>query len=709
MICTQTLHPLSRRRERGANPPRVSVIMNVLNGEAFLREAIDSVLVQSFRDWELIVWDDRSQDGSAAVAASYDDPRIRCVCADAPVPLGRARELAIREATGQWLAFLDQDDIWEPDKLARQVALADRFEGRGVGIIYGRTLLFDERGNLRDYDHRHEFEPLPQGDIFARLFEESCFIAMSSAMLRREAVVALGGIPERVEVTPDYFLFAGVARNWRARAAQEVVCRYRVHGDNMSRAACGRMHREVLWLLDRWSDHLNERLLARRRRIHQTLIALEALRRPRRISEGLVRLMMRGSLPFLLTRPFARARRAVARRLRRPNWRKDLRYECGGPVAVHRPADAGADAVDLSVVIVTHNNEKVIGDCLDSLTADARALRLEVIVVDCASRDGTVALIRDRYPQVELIASRENLGFSAGNNAALRRARGRHVCLLNPDTIVRPGALAAMLDVLRDPGVGMVGPTLRLADGAIQCECARPLPRLSNLWSWILMLDKIKWRMRFGRRSSTSGDHPPRGSLFDRWSLLNWDRSRACDVESLCGACMMFRRDVLDTIGGLDETMPMFLDDIDYCRRVLDAGWRIRFEPAAEVTHLWKQSSGQFRREGDFYAMGCHSVWLYLRKHYGACYGAAFAGMAMAASPVRVAVCGTLVLLTRGEMRAFVRRQMHMAAGLVRWSWRWSKRPARFGFACESGASGVETREFDPVQDGFGIAGTREG
>src|SRR5947208_2356721 len=113
------------RCEGAGQTPRVSIIMNVRNGLPFLREALDSVLAQTSDDWELIFWDDRSTDGSASVLADYPDPRIRYVLADQPVTLGRARDLAIREARGEWIAFLDQDDVWLPEKLAKQLALVD--------------------------------------------------------------------------------------------------------------------------------------------------------------------------------------------------------------------------------------------------------------------------------------------------------------------------------------------------------------------------------------------------------------------------------------------------------------------------------------------------------------------------------------------------------------------------------------------------------
>ena len=299
--------------------PLVSVIMNIRNGAAYLRDALDSVMTQTFSDWELIVWDDRSTDASAEIVREYRDPRVRYFLSPEETPLGKARENAIRQATGEWLAFLDQDDIWLPRKLEQQMALA----ADGVGIIYGRAVFFDERrGNLRDYDYAHEFGPLPEGDIFVHVFREACFIAMSSAVLRRSAVEEAGGIPEPIQVVPDYYLYVAVARRYGARAVQDVVCRYRLHPGSMSASRTHRMrlHIEPIAIIDRWAGEVDPRVAAYRRMTHCTALALEEMRQPGMASTGLRRLLREGSVLWLMGRPSVWAWRALRRRLRRPYW-----------------------------------------------------------------------------------------------------------------------------------------------------------------------------------------------------------------------------------------------------------------------------------------------------------------------------------------------------------------------------------------------------
>jgi glycosyltransferase involved in cell wall biosynthesis len=299
--------------------PLVSVIMNVRNGAAYLREAMDSVLAQSFADWELIVWDDGSIDDTARIVAEYHDPRIRYFLSPEETPLGKARDRAIRQASGDWLAFLDQDDIWLPCKLEKQIKLIEN----GVGIIYGRTVLFDSRrGNLRDYDYAHEFTALPQGNLFEELFSAGCFIAMSSAMLRRSAVADAGPIPDTIQVVPDYYLYAAISRRYQARAVQEVVCRYRLHASSMtaSRAHGLRLHQEPLAIINRWSDFLDPRLARYRRMTYSTALALEEMRQLSTMRRGLRRLLSDGSLLWLMRRPFVAIWRRLRRKVRRPYW-----------------------------------------------------------------------------------------------------------------------------------------------------------------------------------------------------------------------------------------------------------------------------------------------------------------------------------------------------------------------------------------------------
>ncbi len=299
--------------------PTVSIIMNVRNGAATLRAALESAFAQTYRDWELIVWDDCSSDDSAKIAAEFSDPRIQYFLAPQLTALGQARESAVRKARGEWLAFLDQDDIWLPRKLELQIALTDSPE---VGLVYGRTVCFYPSGRERDYDQFHEFSKLPDGDIFAELLSLGCFIAMSSALIRRSAVEETGGVPAHIHISPDYYWYLAVSRRHSARAVQQVVCRYRVHPDNMTQLYRRESLEETLLLIEEWGKLFPPNTFARRHAGVSTALALEEMRNWKTITNGTRRLLRTGSLWWLVRAPFVRFSRIVGRLLRQPDWKK---------------------------------------------------------------------------------------------------------------------------------------------------------------------------------------------------------------------------------------------------------------------------------------------------------------------------------------------------------------------------------------------------
>jgi glycosyltransferase involved in cell wall biosynthesis len=295
--------------------PAVSVIMNVWNGAATLHEAVSSVLSQTFADWELIVWDDCSTDTSAQIVKQFADPRIRYTLAAARVSLGEARQAAIQLACGEWLAFLDQDDVWMPRKLELQIALA---ASPAIGLIYGRTLAFG-KGGEHDYDTFHEFSALPEGHILPELLGRGCFIAMSSAMLRRTAVSEGGAIPPDIRITPDYYLYASVCSRYSARAVQQVLCRYRVQSEGMTARYQRDSLEESLWIVERSWEQLTPEAFVRRTQRLQSALAVEDWREGK-FSTGFARLFRAGSAIWLSGRPFAHLWRRLRRHLRTPYW-----------------------------------------------------------------------------------------------------------------------------------------------------------------------------------------------------------------------------------------------------------------------------------------------------------------------------------------------------------------------------------------------------
>jgi glycosyltransferase involved in cell wall biosynthesis len=302
--------------------PRVSVIVNAHNGARTLAATLDSILAQTFGDFEIVFWDDGSVDDTARIARACTDPRLRCHQSPGgrAMGLGPARQAAVAVAQGEWIAFIDQDDLWLPHTLELQLARVG--DEPRVGMVYGRAIRFWPDGRERDFDHRHEFCTLPEGDLFRTLWIDSCFICISATLLRREALIAIGDMPPAIRTVPDYFYFLGIARHWQVRAVQQVVCRYRMHAGNLSNGTRGRMQIEVLALIDRWQGDLEPALADRRRRVHSTVLAVDEIRRRGLRRAGLRRLWTEGSVLFLLSRPPAWAARELRRRLAAPFWRQ---------------------------------------------------------------------------------------------------------------------------------------------------------------------------------------------------------------------------------------------------------------------------------------------------------------------------------------------------------------------------------------------------
>jgi glycosyltransferase involved in cell wall biosynthesis len=212
------------------NKPLVSVIMNCYNGDRFLKEAIESVYVQSYPNWEIIFWDNASSDQTPEIAKSYDD-KLRYFRSKETTNLGKARVDATKEAIGEYISFLDSDDVWLKDKLAKQI---DIFMNGGddLGFVYGRSMVIFDDYKKEDFIYKAD-TLLPEGDIFAELVKEN-FIVFSSAMINREKFYKSGGFPEHFLNSTDYWVFLHMAKDYKCRAIHEVCCKNRIHEKNLS-------------------------------------------------------------------------------------------------------------------------------------------------------------------------------------------------------------------------------------------------------------------------------------------------------------------------------------------------------------------------------------------------------------------------------------------------------------------------------------------
>lgn len=205
----------------------ISVIVNCHNGLEYLAEAINSVLRQTERDWELIFWDNASEQPAETFVKSYADPRIRYFYDQQFVPLGEARNRALKQARGEFVAFLDADDYWMPEKLARQLTLFDA--APRVGLVYSDAhIVYAGRVTKRIFAGSSP----PEGEVFGALLG-SYFLVMSSVMIRRTALDALPiWFDPRFEIIEEYDLFLRIAADWEFRCAAGVLTAWRWHDNS---------------------------------------------------------------------------------------------------------------------------------------------------------------------------------------------------------------------------------------------------------------------------------------------------------------------------------------------------------------------------------------------------------------------------------------------------------------------------------------------
>jgi hypothetical protein len=255
---------------------------------------------------------------------------------------------------------------------------------------------------------------------------------------------------------------------------------------------------------------------------------------------------------------------------------------------------------DVSVIIVNWNTPAYLKACLSSLYAEPRPqVSYDVWVVDNASIDNSVAMVKSEFPQVNVIENTENLGFSKANNKAIRASTGRYVFLLNSDASVHPGALDTLIEYADShPGPGVMGPKVLNPDGSLQYSC-RSFP---NLWAGFF-------------RNTKLGRLFPNNKHLKQYMLADLDHNKVSIVGWLSGCAMLIRRSLIDKVGPLDESFFMYCEDVDMCKRSWDAECPVTYVPMATVTHaIGKSSDKSYERAT---ALLCDSWRIYYIKHFG--------------------------------------------------------------------------------------------
>jgi GT2 family glycosyltransferase len=252
---------------------------------------------------------------------------------------------------------------------------------------------------------------------------------------------------------------------------------------------------------------------------------------------------------------------------------------------------------DVSVTICSWNTKEDLRRCLRSLEGQ-EGVRLEVIVVDNASEDGSPDMVAEEFPHVVLIRNERNLGFGGGHNQAFQRASGEFFMPLNSDTTVHPGCLLRLVEFLRaNPSVGIAAPKLLNPDGTLQYSCRRfPTPAAAVF------------------RNTFLGRLFPNNRYAREYLMADWDHSVPRDVDWVSGAAFCYRRAVYEKVGGFDERFFMYLEDVDLCKRVQEAGYRVVYVPDAVVTH--KIGASTDRVANRMIRQFHRSMLLYYQKHH---------------------------------------------------------------------------------------------
>ena len=283
--------------------------------------------------------------------------------------------------------------------------------------------------------------------------------------------------------------------------------------------------------------------------------------------------------------------------------------------------------MDLSIIIVNWNTREMLRDCLQSVYDQLGKLEAEVWVVDNASEDGSAEMVASAFPQVRLIRNVQNRGFAAANNQALLRAEGRHVLLLNSDTLVLGEVLSASVAYLdATPQVGAMGCRVLNRDGSLQITCSRS-PSLLNLGLQTLGLNRLP------------------SAFFDRYQMTRWDRKEAREVDVISGCYLMLRREVLSQVGLLDEGFFFYGEETDWCRRIKRAGHALMLAPVGEIIHFGGGSVRALNHKRN--VMLSEGTIRYHRKHNG-WLGAAACWALLAGFNLSRAVCWTGIGLVGG-------------------------------------------------------------
>lgn len=226
----------------------------------------------------------------------------------------------------------------------------------------------------------------------------------------------------------------------------------------------------------------------------------------------------------------------------------------------------------LSIIILNHNTVELLQQCLESIPKGH-----QIIVVDNASTDGSVGMVKRDFPQVELIKSKVNLGYTKGNNLARKIATGEYILFLNSDTKMFPDTLPEMLKLMdSDPKIGIATPLVSLPNGALYYGCHRGFPSPISSLFYFVGLAKIF----------------PKSKFFSGYTATYLPLDKIHEIDACSGTFLLTRRSLLDQINWFDESYFAYGEDLQMCFDVKKLGYKVVFDPNAKLIHYWGASSG---------------------------------------------------------------------------------------------------------------------
>lgn len=255
---------------------------------------------------------------------------------------------------------------------------------------------------------------------------------------------------------------------------------------------------------------------------------------------------------------------------------------------------------ELSIIILNYNVGEFLLNCLESIFQNKGKLdRWQIIVVDNASSDGSVEAVKDKYPEVELVANKDNLGFARGNNVGVKHAKAQVILFLNPDTVIVGSAIQKTLEVLlSNPDFGAITCKVELPDGRLDYSCHRGFPTPWNSFAYFGGLAKMF----------------PRSTLFAGYTATYLDINKPHEIDSLTGAFMMVRKIAGDQVSWWDKDYFWNGEDIEFCYSLKEKGWKIYYYPDVKIIHFKGSSSKQEKRKTVI--LGVSAMRIFYKKHY---------------------------------------------------------------------------------------------